>query len=42
MAIALVLPFHPPSTADHHGAHVVVAPGAKAPRVGPSYLYPGS
>src|SRR5437773_9731833 len=24
----------------HHGAHVVVAPGQSAPRVGPSYLYP--
>src|SRR5260370_30176343 len=28
------------ASAGHHGAHVVVAPGQLAPRVGPSYLYP--
>ena len=28
------------ASASHHGAHVVVAPGQAAPRVGPSYLYP--
>jgi hypothetical protein len=28
------------ASAGHHGAHVVVAPGQPAPRVGPSYLYP--
>ena len=29
-----------PVVATHHGSHVVVPPGQRAPRVGPSYLYP--
>jgi hypothetical protein len=40
ITVGLVFGFNQPAAADHHGAHVVVAPGAVAPRVGPSYLYP--
>jgi len=40
VVVAVILGAHAPTSAAHHGSHVVVAPGQPAPRVGPSYLYP--
>jgi hypothetical protein len=40
VAVTAVLGTYQAALPAHHGAHVVVAPGQQASRVGPSYLYP--
>jgi hypothetical protein len=40
VSLAVLFALPQAASAGHHGAHVVVAPGQPAPRVGPSYLYP--
>jgi hypothetical protein len=40
VVVGALLGTYQPAFPGHHGSHVVVAPGAQAPRVGPSNLYP--